>query len=168
MTIAYEIAEEDYIEFNLYHIQNSPSQKKLYNMMRFLLPVPFVPVVYFTGTLVLHQPSILWMIVAILYYAWWLYFYPKQHKKTIKKQTIKLLDEGDNTSFFAKKSLDIVDDNLIFMEENATSTLSKDKIKSIKEYDDMFVLYLSAVSAHIIPKQYLSDQDMNDIRAILD
>lgn len=167
MTITFEINEEDYVNFNLYHIQHSPSQKTIYTMMRFLLPVPFMPIIYFAGTLGFNQPEIYWVITAVLFYFYWLYAYPKKHKKTIKKQSLKLLSEGDNSSLFGMKSLDIGDGNLILQEKNATSTLSKEVIKSIKEYDDMFILYVSAVSALIIPKRYLSDQNMSDIREIL-
>lgn len=167
MTIAYEVTEEDYVNFNLYHIQHSPSQKNWYNTIRFVLPVLSMPVIYFTGTLVFNQPRILWMITAVLFYIYWINSYPKQHKKTVRKQTVKLLNEGDNSSLFGKKSLEIVGDNLIFTEESATSTLSKRGVKSIKESDDMLILYVSAVSAIIIPKRYLSDQDIRDIRAVI-
>ncbi|OJF94654.1 hypothetical protein AX762_01960 [Alkalibacterium sp. 20] len=63
--------------------------------------------------------------------------------------------------------MDIVEDKLILTEDNATMTLSKDRVKDSKEYDDMSILYLSAVSAYIIPKRYLNDQNITDIRAIL-
>lgn len=168
MTIEYEIIEEDYINFNLYHIQNSSSQKKLFNTLRFILPALFLPVIYFTGTLLFEQSSLYWGIIALGFYIFWIYYYPKTYKKAIKKQSLKLLNEGDNSSFFGKKKMEIVDDQLIIIEEDGTSTISKDRVKEIREYDDMIVLYLSAVSAHIIPKRYLSDKDIRDIRAILE
>lgn len=167
MTIEYKITEEDYINFNLYHMQNSPSQKNLYNILRFILPVPLMGYIYFTGTRQLNQPAIYWGIIALGFYVFWIYMYSKLNKRTIRKQSEKMLNEGDNSSLFGKKTLDIVDDVLIITEENATTTLSKDSIKDIKEYDDMLLLYLSAVSAHIIPKRYLSDKDISSIRAIL-
>ncbi|WP_083432792.1 YcxB family protein [Alkalibacterium sp. 20] len=136
-------------------------------MMRFLLPILCLPVIYFSGTLLFNQPGIYCIIIALLFYVYWIYSYPKQHKNTIKKQSAKLLNEGDNSSFFGKKRMDIVEDKLILTEDNATMTLSKDRVKDSKEYDDMSILYLSAVSAYIIPKRYLNDQNITDIRAIL-
>lgn len=168
MTIEYEILEEDYINFNLYHMQNSPSQKKLFNTLRIILPAVFMPVIYFTGTLLLKQSSLYWGIIALGFFIFWIYYYPKTYNKAIKKQSLKLLNEGDNSSFFGKKKIDILDDQLILKEGEVTSTFSKDRVKEIREYDDMIVLYLSAVSAHIIPKRYLSDKDIRDIRTILE
>lgn len=168
MTIEYEIIEEDYINFNLYHMQNSSSQKKLFNTLRFIVPMFIVPVAYLIGTRLFEQPGLYWGVVAIGIYIFWIYIYPKTYKKAIKKQLLKLLHEGDNSSFFGKKKIDIVDDQLILKEGDVTSTLPKDRVKEIREYDDMIVLYLSAVSAHIIPKRYLSDKDISDIRAILE
>ncbi|NMM62023.1 hypothetical protein HBE96_04820 [Clostridium sp. P21] len=31
----FEVTEEDYVKFSLYHIENSPEHKRLYNMLRY-------------------------------------------------------------------------------------------------------------------------------------
>lgn len=50
MEIKYEITEGDYINFNLYHIENSPSQRKLFNLIRFTVPTIFAITVYYMGS----------------------------------------------------------------------------------------------------------------------
>ncbi|WP_225744894.1 YcxB family protein [Marinilactibacillus sp. Marseille-P9653] len=166
--IEYEITEEDYINFNLHHVQNSPSQKKLFNLVAYILPVLLVPGVYFLGTEIFEQSGLYWAIMAVGIYVLWIYVYPKIYRKTLKNQSLKLLKEGDNSSLFGKKKLNIMEDPWLVIEEDMTSSLPKSRIKEVKEYDDMILLYLSAVSVHIIPKRYLSEKDISNIRTILE
>lgn len=39
MEIHYTISEEDYIQFNLYHMEESPSMRKQFQMLRLYLPI---------------------------------------------------------------------------------------------------------------------------------
>lgn len=47
MEITYELLEEDYVAFNLNHIENSPSQKRILMLARYLLPFASALVIYF-------------------------------------------------------------------------------------------------------------------------
>lgn len=165
--IEYEITEEDHVNFNVYHTLNSPLHKKQFRISKFILPAILLPVIYFTGTLLFKQPSWFWIVTVLGFYIYWIYSYPKSYKKTIRKQSLKLINEGDNSSIYGKKKIEITDDQLIFVEADMTISIPKARVKEIKENDDMILLYLSAVSAQIIPKRYLSDKDLSDIRAIL-
>lgn len=158
MEIKFELTEEDYIKFNLYHIQNSPSQKKIYLLIRFALPVALAMLIYFIGTGIFMQSSIYWLILATLFAVGWIIAYPKRHKKIVEKQTKKLLHEGDNSSFFCEKTI-VIDENLIHIyDEQTTETISRNTIKAIKVFDDLIVLYLSAVSAQLIPTGNLDEE----------
>lgn len=158
MEINYELTEEDYIKFNLYHIQNSPSQKKIYLFIRFVLPVIFALPIYFIGTGVFQQPRIYWLIIAILFAAGWPIAYPKRHKKMVEKQTKKLLHEGDNSSFFGKKTMSIDKSCIKIIGEHTSQTISRENIKTIKIFDNLVILYLSAVSAQLIPTGNLNGE----------
>lgn len=109
MEVNFEVKKEDYIKFNLYHAENSPSQKKNLNLLRYGIPVLFSLPIYFIGTNLFKQPSIYWIIIAILFSAIWIITYPKQYKSLIKKEIEKLISEGDNSEIFGKKNM-IIDD----------------------------------------------------------
>lgn len=146
---------------------NSPSQKKTYNLLRFIVPLLFSVPIYTIGTTVFKQPEIYWMISALLFIIFWIIYYPKQFRKTIKKQTKKLLLEGDNSSFFGKKTMIIDENNLKVISADSTEVISLKSIKFVKVYDDMILIYLSAVTAQIIPTRYLNENSKRYLLKIL-
>ena len=85
MEVNFEVTKEDYIKFNLYHVQNSPSQKKNLNLLRYGMPVLLSLLIYFIGTNLFKQLSIYWAIIAILFSIVWIITYPNQYKSLIKK-----------------------------------------------------------------------------------
>lgn len=85
MEIRYTITEEDYIQFNLYHIEQSASLQKQFQMLRLYLPVLVAIVIFLVGTQVMAQPAIYWSVVAVLYATGWFVFYPRIYKNTMKK-----------------------------------------------------------------------------------
>lgn len=161
--IKFEITEDDYIKFNLYHIENSPSQKRTYNLLRYVIPLLFSMPIYAIGISLFKQPSIYWIIIATLFVLVWIITYPNQYKKLIRKQTKKILQEGDNSSFFGKKTMVIDDNNIKVFSEFTSETISKKSIKTIMVYDDMILVYLSGFTAQIIPTRYLNDESQKYI-----
>ncbi|KXL52853.1 hypothetical protein CLNEO_18760 [Anaerotignum neopropionicum] len=168
MEIKFELTEEDYIKFNLYHMENSPSQKKLHRSLRYALPLLFTFPIYFIGSGVLKQPSLYWLIISILFFVVWIFYYPKRYKSSIRKQAQKLLREGDNSSYFGKKTMLIDENSIKIFDELSSKTISKNSIKSIKIYDDLILIYLSAVTAHIIPTRNLDETTKNQLIKELD
>lgn len=164
----FEITEEDYIKFNVYHVENSPSQKRTYNLLRYAIPLIFSVPIYAIGTSIFKQPESYWMAIAILFVAGWIIIFPKQYKKIIRKQTEKLLQEGDNSSIFGKKTMKIDGKNVQVFDAFSSETISKENIKNIKIYEDMILLYLSAVTAQIIPTRGLKEEEKKALLKELD
>lgn len=160
MTINYELREEDYIKFNLYHVEESPSQIKMYWVLRVLAPLLGAVAMYAIGTSLFNQPSIFWSIIAIGFFVGWIIYYPKEHKKIIANQTKKLLSEGDNSSLFGKQTMTIEDNVITVTSENGNQELKLDTIKIIKQSEDLIMLYNSSVSAIIIPTRDLTSDEM--------
>ena len=46
MEIKYNLTEEDYLNFNLFHVKNSNTVKRALNIQRFLFPVLFIVISY--------------------------------------------------------------------------------------------------------------------------
>ena len=91
MKIDFKITKDDYISFNLHHLENSKSQKSTFNILRYAAPIILSIPIYFTGTGIFNQPSIYWIIVAIVFLVIWILTYPKQYKKLVAKETDKLI-----------------------------------------------------------------------------
>lgn len=163
MEFKFEVTEEDYIKFNLYHMENSPSQKKTFNLLRYLLPLLFSVPIYAIGTVLFKQPKIYWIVIAILFVLIWIITYPNQYKKLIKKQTKKLLQEGDNSSIFGEKTMMIDENNIKVLGKFTSETILKKSIKDIKVYNDMILIYLSGITAQIVPTRYLNDESKKSL-----
>ena len=158
MEINFEVTKEDYIKFNLYHIENSPFQRKNFNLLRYGIPVLFSFPIYFIGTGIFKQSSIYWSIISLLFVVIWIFSYPKQYKNLVKKQTEKLINEGDNSEIFGKKTMIIDDENITIYNRSSFERILKQSIKDVKIYDDIILIYTSSISAYIIPIRYL-DKD---------
>lgn len=155
--IKFEITKEDYIKFNLYHIENSPTQKKTFNILRYGIPILFSLIIYFIGTNLFKQPSIYWIIIAILFTVIWIATYPMQYRALIRKETEKMVDEGDNSEIFGNKTMVIDDEGITIYNKSSSEKILKEAIKSVKNYDDMILIYISSINAYIVPNRYLDE-----------
>lgn len=167
MEINFKVTEEDYIQFNLHHLENSPSQKRLYTILRFIVPMLSSLVVYFSGTRLFNQPSLYWIIVAIVFAVGWIIYYPKEYKRSIVKQVKKMLKEGDNSAVFTDKKLVVEGNDISFIDCYTTEILTKESIQSVKVFDEMIVLYVGSVSAHIIPTRGINGEKRKELLALL-
>ena len=158
MEIKYNLKEEDYINFNLHHIENSPSQRRISNILRFVVPPLGGVIIYYIGTRQFKQPGIYWVVTAISFVVLWIVFYPSRHEKSIRKQVRKMLSEGDNSSFFGEKTLILNEDSIEVLDGSTSEKFLRNNVKDIKVYDDIIVIYLSSINAHIIPTRYLDDE----------
>lgn len=123
--------------------------------------------IYAIGTYLFKQPKIYWIVIAALFASVWMIGYPKQYKKLIKRETKKLLQEGDNTSVFGEKTLLIDNNNIKVIGEYSSETMSRESIKSVKIYDNMILIYLSGFTAQIIPTRYLDEKSKKQLIAEL-
>ena len=163
MKITFEVNKDDYINFNLYHLQNSKTHKKMFNILRYIIPIVFFILIYMIGTKIFNQPSIYWIIVAIIFSVLWILKYPKQYKRLIIKQTDKILNEGDNSSIFGRKTLEITDKFIEVKGEFTSEKVSLESIKEVKVYEDMILIYISGFMAHIIPRRYLDTETEKEL-----
>ncbi len=157
MKINFEIAKEDYINFNIYHLENSKAQKKTFNTHRYIMPLIFSIPLYCIAVSSLEKSRIYGITVAIIFSVVWILRYPKRYKKIIAKSVDKNLSEGDNSSIFGKKSLEIIDETLVIKGDSISETVLIESIKEIKVYKDMILIYISGFAAHIIPRRYLDE-----------
>ena len=132
------------------------------------MPLLFSIPIYAIGTSLFKQPSGYWIVIAILFVVVWIITYPKQYKKLVKRQTQKILQEGDNSSIFGKKTMLIDENNMKVFSEFTSEAISKKSIKTIKVYDDMILVYLSGFTAQIIPTRYLNDESKKSLIKELD
>lgn len=163
MELKYEVTEEDYIKFNIYHAKNSRAHKKTYNMLRYLASILCGIVIYFTGPSLYKQNKLYWGIIAILFMLIWIIRFPKTYEKLIKKSTKDMLKDGDNSSMICQNTMIIEGNEIKVINGHSTEITSKKGIKEVKVYDDMILIYLSGFTAHIVPTRYLTEETEKEL-----
>ena len=70
MEINYNLTEEDYLNFNMFHVKNSKTVKRALNMQRFITPIIFIVLSYVlskVGNMSFFELFIAFLIVSILW-----------------------------------------------------------------------------------------------------
>ncbi len=162
MTLNYNLTEEDYIDFNLFHYNNSPKMKKQNTRQLVAIPVLF----FILGTLyvVFTKPdSILApLIICILGTVVWVLAYPFFVKRELKKQVVTLMKEGKKDELVGEYTLTINEDG-IHEKNHARSVKSDyDIIEKISMDDKHLYIYNGPMSAFMVPHTAFKSTEEED------
>jgi len=156
MEIKYNLTEEDYIHFNMYHIKNSKSAIRSLNAQRYLTPVFFILLSYIlslAGDTPFLELFIAFFITSIL----WILFYPKYFYSSVTRRIKKMFREGKNGGLLGEHVLSMTNEGLIESTSNGQTKVNWSGIISLKEDNQYFYLYNSSVSALILPKREVAN-----------
>lgn len=172
MEIKYELLEDDYIKFNLYHLRNSSTYKKQVYIVKYVVNTVLAFMMFCIGTFIFNQSMLIWFVISILFLIIQIKTNDKQNEKRVVKQTKKLLKEGDNKNLFTRKILRVDNEKIYIKSEFSEVVKDKKSIVKIKVYDDLLLLYENSVTAIIIPTRYLEsdtiDELINDLKSCKD
>lgn len=158
MELIFELTEEDYINYNLDHSKKSPSMKKSILIQRIMGPVIFV-IAPFVIIQFSEIPLWYWLMIFGLSSIAWFVYYPKYTMWEIKRRVKKMLEEGNNENLFNQRKLLLTDEGITETSSIGASNISWDKIESLEETEDYLYIYISSVSAHIVPKRIFENLD---------
>lgn len=156
MEIKNHITEEDFLNFNLFHMKNSKTARRALNIQRFLTPICFLFFAYFisevTDISFLLAFSI-FLIASIL----WVLFFPKYFYSHVIRHVKKMIKEGKNEGLLGDHTLVMTEEGVVDSTLNGETKVNWSGIKSLKEDNHYFYLYNSSVSAYILPKRDLKN-----------
>ena len=167
MEINYELLEDDYIKFNLYHLRESETYKREIYIQKYILNSVLAFMIFVIGTFIFKQPMLYWTLIAILFLIIQIKTNEKQNEKSEIKKIKKYLEEGENKFLFGKKILKIENEKIYIKSELSEEIKDKKSIIDVKIYDDLIVLYESSITAEIIPKRYLKEDEIETIISLL-
>lgn len=156
MEITYDVTEEAYIEFNLYHAQNSKTLRKTLTMQRVLVPIIYL-VMAIVLSFVLDIPVLFMVIPFLIIGIVWAVFYPKYFYRHIQKSAKKLLREGKNEGILGTHTMIFTEVGLREVSATGEKLVSWAGIEHIGEDTSNLYLYNSGLSAFIVPKSSLTD-----------
>ncbi len=158
MELEFELTEEDYVNYHINHSKKSPSIKRSILIQRISGPVIFMIAPFF---IIKSSEIPLWYWITIfgLSSIGWLIFYPKYANWEIKRRVKKMLEEGSNENLFNRISLVLTEKGITGVSSIGESNISWDKIVSLEETKDYIYIYISSVSAHIVPKRVFKNSN---------
>lgn len=156
--LEFELSEKDYISYNLDHARTSPTIKRSIMFQRFLGPVMFliVPFVIKRKTTI---PMLFWLslfgIVSII----WVVFYPRYVNWEMGRRLTKMLKEANNKNLLSNRRLIISENGVSVWDKSGESHVDWDSVTKVENTNDYIYIYVSSVSAHIIPKRVFKDEN---------
>ena len=155
----YELSKDDYIDFNMHHSKASPSIRKTFISLRFIIPILFIifPLVFplLIKSEVEIAPIAIFVIIAML----WILIFPRFFWKDMEKRICKIVDESDNGDLFKSRTVKISDMGIEEILYNGTNTRKWSAVTKIDESVKSMFIYFSAVEAAIIPKKLFEDEN---------
>lgn len=155
--ISCDLTKQDYVDFNLFHLAHSKTGKKALFIQRYIISIIFL-IAPFVLQNVLDTPF--WYLVGgfVLAYILWVIFYPRRFKRNVAKQVEKMIDEGKNVSLIGNNDIIIDEEGIERINDKSQTKNDWASVESIEQSDDHIFIYVSAISAHIVPKRAFEDK----------
>jgi hypothetical protein len=155
--VEYDLTKEDYIAFNMHHIDHSPTIKRSLFIQRYIVALIFLafPFIYsrVSGAALL-LPLIVYGVVFII----WILYYPRYFTASMKKRILKMINEGSNASLFGPRSITLNESGVTETSENDESRSSWRSIEKIDETAEHIYIYISSINAYLVPVRAFEDR----------
>lgn len=158
MKIEYNLTENDYINFNIFHMKNSKTLKRTIMINRFLVPLIFLAMPFILNYMS-DIPFLYWAISFILVYILWVSLYEKYVYRINRKRIKRILEEKSNEGLIGERVLEIDGENIKITNDSGESKFYIKSIKNIIEDKEYIFAYINSVSAIIIPLQAFKDNE---------
>jgi hypothetical protein len=157
--IKFDLTMEDIIEFAQYHYDHSPKVKKTIWRYRILLPLLMASFLVMVNSRMFSiAPNIVDWACAACIALFGFFFIPPGMKRSAVKNTGKMYSEGKNRDLLGTHDLSISDDGITETTENCKSEYTWKALEKISGTDRHLYLYVSSVSAMILPLRTLNDE----------
>lgn len=147
MELHYSISENDYIQFNIFHYENSKTTKRLRLFLGILVPLLFV----LLGFIMVKRLDFFPFLLAVIFALVWFGSGGKTYKKILSFNIKKLMQEGKSNEFIGERTLSLLEEKILTVETYHTTESSYDSIQRIESDSERLYIYTGAISAFIIP-----------------
>lgn len=158
MRLFYTLTKEDYVEFNICHINNTPALKKTMGVQRIGIGLAF-----FLMPFVMHKITginfNLFMITFSIIGFSWIIFYKFIFKLIMTRGVKKMLKKDEENILLGEKVLELKNKKLIKITKDKEEELLLDTIIKIIENKNNIYIYVSEIEAYIIPDKAFKDNN---------
>lgn len=156
MEIKYTLTEEDYINFNLFHLKNSKTAMNALKIQRLLIPILYL-IVGFILAKVSEGPLFLWLSIFLLLGIAWYFFYPKYFYHSVMRRVRKMLKEGKNEGLLGEHLMTVSEEGIHDISSSGETSVKWPSIENFTEDEHNLYFYNTSLSAYIIPKRELQN-----------
>jgi len=166
-TFSYTINQDDYFQYNRYHIRNAPHVKRRQQIMRFVFSAVLIAIGAFITFInrsidAMTFIAVFYIIIGLLY----LIFYYKLVDFTIKR-SIKRLQKSGRLHYDKEITYEFGDDFFREITPDSTSEVKYSMITRIAEGKPAegkraIYVYINLQQAHIIPLRVFADEQERD------
>ena len=167
MTINFDIDMDDMMSFQRHFVNTSPMLRKTKRMITYIFPV-FLFLFGIVGFYTTHSRfDLAFGIFMLIIITIWVIFIPKLFVHMTLKRSKKILLKPGNEIMFGKFEMSFTDEGLDVKTPNTSSNILWNIIPKAEETQNYIYIYLSQVSAYIIPKQKISNSEVEELHTLL-
>lgn len=156
MEINYDVTEEAFVEFNLFHAKNSKAIMKSMSIQRFLVPIMYLLIAVIFSSIM--DIPVLFMVTPFLILSiLWIILFPTYFNRQIKRTAKKMIREGKNEGILGKHTMIFTEQGLREIGPRGETSVSWAGIEKVQEDQSNIYLYNSGATAFIVPKKELDD-----------
>jgi hypothetical protein len=152
--LEYTLTLEDLVAFEEYHADHSPSIQRKRKFMRFFYPLVGIAtglyLVIIDGGLMI---AIVFLIIIFLAMAIWFFSAPKRFRRHHRRAVTKLYQEGSNRALLGHQQQRADQNGLHSSSALGESRMNWSAIERMQSTPDYTFIYLSAVTAIVIPRK---------------
>ena len=161
----YNIEHNDFIDFQLHYLKTNPELQS--SLKKNLIIIIIVYVILLVGMFVYFKSSLFMLLVVALLITLvsvlQIISYKKRMQKNIVKKVLSYIKTGKLDDIFGEKILTVYDEKIVFNETKGIKNFNKSDIKKIEQSKLCIFIYTDDMSAIIVPKKYLSKEDIDFI-----
>ena len=161
----YKTELNDFIDFQLHYLKINSQIKSSAKKTIIILAAIYILLIAIMIAFFKKGDNYLIIVPAILLSALFSIIQIKTYKNRLEKNIIKKIykyaESGKLDGIFGDKILTIYEDKFIFKEDRGETTFNKSYIKNIDFSDKSIFIYTGIASAIIVPKSYLSKEDID-------
>lgn len=147
MELNYNITEDDYIAYNVFHYENAPAYRKQMTAVGLVTPVLLIVIGFVAkGTLDLFTCA-----VSAIFLVIWFGFGKKRRTKIMERSVKKLVGNGDFNEFIGLQKLVLHEEDFVVESPGKITATSYNAVQKILCDDKRIYVYVGSVSAFIVP-----------------
>lgn len=152
------ITEDDYIDFNVFHVNNSKSLRKRDLSLKVIFPIGFTLFVILSGNKFDEAYWAMLLLGSLLF----IFLMPILVEKSVRQRTRAMLRDDHNGDLFNEADYLFDESGIKIESANSSSFIKWRSVSKILENEERFFIYVNSVQALIIPKAYLNNNDQID------